>query len=79
MPTIYSFANVGILVRPRHAWDYQYSEERFLYVITYPRFLSMLQACDVLLRSKHVFQDLASENPNKANMADYIEAIIEAR
>lgn len=39
----------------------------------------MLQACDVLLRSKHVFQDLANENPNKANMADYIEAIIEAR
>ncbi|CAH3151990.1 unnamed protein product [Porites lobata] len=37
------------------------------------------KACDVLLRSKHVFQDLASENPNKANMADYIEAIIEAR
>ena len=39
----------------------------------------MLQACGVLLRSEHVFQDLASENPNKANMADYIEAIIEAR
>ena len=39
----------------------------------------MFQACNVLLLSKHVFEDLANENPNKANMADYIEAIIEAR
>ncbi|KAJ7392503.1 Cilia and flagella associated protein 46 [Desmophyllum pertusum] len=37
------------------------------------------RARKVLLRAKNVFQDLAEENPNKANMADYIEAVLEAR
>ncbi|KAL9983920.1 hypothetical protein ACROYT_G006166 [Oculina patagonica] len=37
------------------------------------------RARSILLRAKSVFQDLAEENPNKANMADYIEAVLEAR
>jgi len=37
------------------------------------------RARNVLLRAKRFFQDLAEENPNKANMADYIEAVLEAR
>ena len=39
----------------------------------------ILQARSILVRAKSVFQDLAEENPNKANMADYIEAILDAR
>ena len=42
--------------------------------------LSMsLQSRSILLQARKVFQDLAEENPNKANMADYIEAILQAR
>lgn len=41
--------------------------------------LLILQARNILLRAKNVFKDLAEENPNKANMADYIEAVLEAR
>ena len=31
------------------------------------------------MHAKAVFQELAEDNPNKANMADYVEAILRAR
>lgn len=41
--------------------------------------VSFFQARNILLRARNVFRDLAEDNPNKANMAEYIEAVLAAR
>lgn len=37
------------------------------------------RARNILFRARNVFRDLAEDNPNKANMAEYIEAVLAAR
>lgn len=37
------------------------------------------KACSTILKAKSVFKDLTEENANKANMADYIEAVLDAK
>ncbi|XP_048585353.1 cilia- and flagella-associated protein 46 isoform X2 [Nematostella vectensis] len=44
-----------------------------------PDSAAMEKARSILVQAKMTFQDLSEDNPNKANMADYIEAVLEAR
>ncbi|XP_074608699.1 cilia- and flagella-associated protein 46-like [Acropora palmata] len=47
--------------------------------LTTPDLAAKEKACYIIFNAKRVFKDLAEENPNKANMAEYIEAVLEAK